>query len=57
VTLAAVKAHDPTSLALSLCDARMAFYRGVIRRRPASKKYLHGWINRVNALRAEIEKL
>jgi lysozyme family protein len=57
VTLAAVKAHDPKSLALSLCEARMAFYRGVIRRRPASKKYLHGWINRVNALRAEIEKL
>ncbi len=32
-------------------DAREQFYRSIVAKRPASAKYLKGWLNRLNALR------
>lgn len=56
-TLAAVRAMDPKELARFICNERMAFYHGIVRRNPSQEKFLRGWTNRVDALRAEIEKL
>lgn len=42
----------PLQKALATCDARAEFYRGIAARRPASRKFLNGWLNRTEALRA-----
>ena len=36
------------------CDAREAYYRRLAEQRPKMKVFLKGWLNRLNALRAEI---
>lgn len=41
----------PLEQALAACDAREEFYRAIIRRRPTSREFLPGWLNRVNAQR------
>lgn len=37
--------------AKAYCDAREAFYRAIVAKRPTSQKYLKGWMNRLNTLR------
>jgi|SRR5215470_9792304 len=37
-------------------DERQAFYYRLVEARPTSKKYLKGWLNRLNDLRKWIEK-
>jgi lysozyme family protein len=36
------------------CDARLAYYRRLVEKRPELGVFLRGWTNRVNALRAEV---
>jgi lysozyme family protein len=36
------------------CDAREAYYRRLAERRPELEVFLRGWLNRLNALRAEV---
>ena len=36
------------------CDAREAYYRRLAERRPELAVFLRGWLNRLNALRAEV---
>ena len=36
------------------CDAREAYYRRLAEQRPKMKVFLKGWLNRLNALRAEV---
>jgi lysozyme family protein len=51
-TRRAVDACDPGSTLVAYCDAREAFYRRLAERKPALQKFLKGWLNRLNALRA-----
>lgn len=36
------------------CDARQAFYERLVEKKPELKKFLKGWLNRLNSLRHEI---
>jgi lysozyme family protein len=47
-------ARDIGETMLRYCDAREAYYRGLVDRRPALGAFLKGWLNRLNALRHEI---
>jgi len=51
VTLAAVSAQPPLTVAAAVCAQREAFMRGIVERNPSQAIFLHGWLNRVNALR------
>jgi lysozyme family protein len=50
VTLAAVRKHDEKDLARALLNRREAFYRQIATGR--KRKFLKGWLNRNNDLRA-----
>lgn len=45
-TLAAISAIEPEKFVMSFTLLRIARYAAICRRRPTSKKYLLGWINR-----------
>jgi uncharacterized protein (TIGR02594 family) len=54
LTIAAAAAVDPVSLVGRLCDARQAYYDGLVAKNPGrNKQYIHGWTNRVVAVRKE----
>jgi Putative secretion activating protein len=55
-TLGKAKSLDPKRLALKLCDRRVERYHAIVRARPRLRKFLKGWLNRVNDLRKEIQK-
>lgn len=42
----------PEQLVDAYADARIAYYRDLVARRPKNKKFLKGWINRANSLRS-----
>lgn len=48
-TLAAVASANVTKE--DYADARIAFYKDLVKRKPKTKKYLNGWINRANKYR------
>lgn len=50
-TAAAVAGCDPGKTLMAYCDAREAFYQGLVRRRPKMKVFMKGWMNRLNDLR------
>lgn len=51
VTLAATAALPPMAVAAGICDRREEFLKGIVARNPNQAIFLHGWINRVNAVR------
>jgi uncharacterized protein (TIGR02594 family) len=52
LTIAAAAAQDPVSLVGRLCDARQAYYDGLVAKNPGrNKQYIHGWTNRVVIIR------
>lgn len=53
-TLAAVAAGDPGELASALCDKRAEFYQQIVQARPDQSRFLKGWLNRVQTVRANI---
>jgi lysozyme family protein len=53
-TLIATKTLDPHKLALRLCDRREEKYYAIVRANPTQRKFLKGWLNRLNDLRREI---
>ena len=50
-TAAAVASCDPGPTLVAYCDIREAFYHGLVRRRPKDKRFIKGWMNRLNDLR------
>jgi lysozyme family protein len=53
-TLAAVKARDQKELANKLLDIRAAFHTGLTKKRPSTRRFLSGWLTRVEHLRTLI---
>jgi len=47
-TLAAVNAANPAELVKKVYDARVAHFNAIVRNNPSQKKWLKGWLNRVN---------
>lgn len=43
------------ALASAVLDIRTRYYRGIVASRPASGKFLRGWLNRVAAVRATVD--
>lgn len=54
ITAEAAERCDPFTTMLTYCDIREGFYRRLAERKPKLKKFLKGWLNRLNALRAEV---
>jgi lysozyme family protein len=50
----AVEASDYTSLVTAYADARERYYRKLVQLRPDLSRYLTGWLNRLNAVRARL---
>jgi lysozyme family protein len=53
-TLTAAKTLNPLQLALKLCDRREERYYAIVRANPTQRKFLKGWLNRLNDLRHSI---
>jgi lysozyme family protein len=52
-TLAAVNSAGPVTLFHKLKARRIKFYEDIVKSRPSQKKWLNGWLNRVNDLKYE----
>lgn len=50
-TLSAVNSRDPRELFDELRNEREEFLRRIVKNNPTQKKFLRGWINRLNAIR------
>ena len=50
-TLAAINSRDPKQLFAELKAARKAYYERICSSRPTNKKYLKGWLNRLNDIK------
>lgn len=53
-TMAAVASYQPLTLADQYLDARERFYYDICARDPSQKKFLSGWINRINSLGSQL---
>lgn len=49
-TLAAVNGGDPRATFQKIHAARKAYFESICRSRPANRKFLKGWLNRLNAI-------
>lgn len=47
-TIAAVNAQDPGKLVKEVYDARAAHFNAIVKANPSQKKWLKGWMNRLN---------
>lgn len=53
LTLKAVNRKNPKMLFMEYHDVRRAYYRIIVENRPTNKKYLQGWLNRLDSYRFE----
>ena len=53
-TLAKLKEADQKQLASDFLDTREQFYRAVVKNKPSQKRFIKGWLARVNFLRQQI---
>lgn len=47
-TIAAVNAKDPNELVKEVYNARLSHFNAIVKANPSQKKWLNGWINRIN---------
>ena len=52
-TLAAVNAADPVKLHADITNARRNYFYAIVRAKPITKKFLKGWLNRLNDFKYE----
>lgn len=50
-TLAAINSMAPMSLFYRIREARVQFVKAIVRRNPSQKKWLNGWLNRINDIK------
>lgn len=50
MTLAALNASEPRNLFLVIKSARVDYYKEIVGINPRNRKFLKGWLNRLNAL-------
>jgi len=51
-TIAAVEAMDEIELCESICDQRAKFYNDIVASNPPQKRFLNGWMRRIEEMRA-----
>lgn len=56
-TLAAVSQGEPQHIAILICDLRIQFRQQRVKKNPSQNKFLQGWLNRDNALKAHCASL
>lgn len=47
-TLAAINSQDPKELFTKVYNARAAHFNAIVKNNPSQKKWLKGWMNRIN---------
>jgi hypothetical protein len=47
---------DPLKASRAICDRYEGFYNAIVANRPSQRKFLRGWLNRLNDCRQEIEE-
>jgi len=47
-TIAAVNAADPVDLVNKVYNGRVTHFNNIVKANPSQKKWLNGWMNRVN---------
>lgn len=47
-TIAAINAQDPKTFVKKIYDARAAHFNAIVKANPSQKKWLKGWMNRIN---------
>jgi lysozyme family protein len=52
-TLAAVNAADPKDLHQRITETRRQYFYDIVKAKPITKKFLHGWLNRLNDFKYE----
>lgn len=50
-TLEAINSVDGDAFFEQVYNARVAFYNGIVARRPSQRKFLRGWLNRLNTIK------
>lgn len=48
-----VAAYDPVVLATQFCDQRWGFFQSIVQKNPKMAKFINGWKNRLNYVRAQ----
>lgn len=49
---AAIKKEGDIAICNKICDFRADFYRAIVARNPSQKRFLNGWMRRINEMRA-----
>lgn len=52
ITINAVNSHDPDYLFEELKWARIEFVKDIVRNKPTQERFLNGWINRIESIKA-----
>lgn len=52
MTLKAAAATEGSALVNAICDKRAAFYKALVAKEPKDATFLHGWLNRIEAVRS-----
>ncbi len=50
ITLGAVNAQDPRAFFEKIKEERKEFVYGIVRKRPEQRRFIRGWLNRINSI-------
>ena len=52
VTISKINTHRQIDVCKKICDLREDFYKQIVLAKPSQKKFLNGWLSRINSIRA-----